>query len=210
MSGTWPASPAPSSAKLIDFEPAFVSVAHSLRRQVRSRGGQRFGWELTYAQMDREDFAPLFAFAAKQYGQQDTFTLVIPGELATQRGAGGGAPVVDNEVGSPTIVPSGRTIYTKAWSPFVVPLKAMDFLKFAGHDKVYMLTEDAAMTDSGGRTQLAFMPDLLEAPAHGAAITYANVPFTVSLTQDSLAALMRPGVFYDEFSVQFIEVPDGS
>jgi len=210
MSGTWPASPAPQSARLIDYEPSFSSLGHSLRRQVRSRGGERFGLELKYASMERADFAPLFAFAAKQYGQADTFTVVLPGELATQRGTGGGAPVVDNEVGSPTIVPAGRTIYTKAWSPFVIPLLAMDFFKFAGHAKIYMLTDDAAMTDSGGRTQLSFKPDLMQAPAHGEAITYANVSMTVSLTQDSLAFLMTPGVNYQDFSVQFIEVPDGS
>lgn len=206
MSGTYPASPAPARASVPkSYEPGFVSTAHSLYRQVRSRGGQRWMIDLEYAPMERADFAPLYAFAAKN-GIFDTFTYYLHGGLATPLGQASGSPKVNNEVGSPTIVPSGRSIYVRGFN-FGTALKAMDFFKFANHAKVYMTTDDLVV-GSPDTTLLSFIPDLLESPAHNEVLTVTSVPFTMSFTQETVEALMTPGVFYEGFKVSMIEVPD--
>jgi hypothetical protein len=76
MSGSYPTTPVPKSITITGISPALVSVTHSLRRQVRSRGGQRWKIEADYAPLTRAAFAPLFAFANAQRGQYETFTYV--------------------------------------------------------------------------------------------------------------------------------------
>lgn len=196
MSGTFPATPVPNAERIRSLQPTLVSITHSLKRQARTRGSQRWGIRLTWPQLRRASFAPLWAFVINQRGQFDTFQYVLSGVLKNAQGALGGAPVVDNEVGSPTIVPAGRTIYIKGASNSITGWgKAMDFFKFAGHSKVYQLSADVS-TDGTGRAQLSFDPALVAAPAHGEALTFTNVPFTVALASDSQEFPLAVGSFF--------------
>ncbi|MDY7002151.1 MAG: hypothetical protein SVS15_10280, partial [Thermodesulfobacteriota bacterium] len=137
MSGTFPTSPALAGLKITSNTPTFVSTAHSLKRQVRSRGGHRWLIEGEYPPMTRDEFAPVYAFAVAQRGQYETFTFVLPG-LKTPQGSIPGTPVVDGAD------QTGRSIDTKGWTASQSGiLKAGDYIKFNGHAKVYMVTQDA-------------------------------------------------------------------
>jgi len=171
MSGTFPSSPVASSIKITGVSPTLVSVTHSLKRQARSRGGQRWAIEANYPPMSRSDFAPVWAFAHSQQGQYETFTYTPP-VYGNSSGTASGTLLVNNvagyAAGTSTIASDGLT----------GTLKAGDFIKFAGHDKVYMLTAD-------GSTSLAIEPPLTAAVVNNEAVTYNAVPFTVAFTADA-------------------------
>ena len=77
-------------------------------------------------------------------------------------------------------------------------LKAGDFIKFAGHDKVYSVVAD-------GSTSLIIEPPLNEAIADNEAITYNAVPFTMAFTSDTQNMTVGVNGFVN-YSVKLIEV----
>lgn len=171
MSGTFPTSPVASSIKITGIRPTLTSVTHSLKRQARSRGGQRWAIEANYPPMNRSDFAPVWAFAHAQQGQYETFTYVPPVYGSTS-GTATGTLLVNNvagySAGDSSIAVDGLT----------GTLKAGDFIKFQNHDKVYMVTAD-------GSTTLAIEPPLVAAISNNHTVTYNSVPFTMAFTTDA-------------------------
>jgi hypothetical protein len=198
MSGALPTTPAPASATLGSVQPTRVSQAHSLKRQARTRGAQRWTLHFAWAPLKRAEFAALHAFLLSQRGQADSFTTLLPGHTAPQ-GSWAGAPVV-NGAGQ-----SGRSVSLRGFTASQAGVaKAGDLLKFAGHSKVYMVTADAASNGSG-IAAVSIEPALISGPADGEAITSSNVPFTVALAGDNLDVALSPGVLYD-LEVDLVEV----
>jgi hypothetical protein len=198
MSGTFPTTPAPSSMSLRSIQPTLISVAHSLKRQVRSRGGQRWGFALGFQNRTRDEMAPLLAFALAQVGQYETFTYTPP-VIGTPRGVATGTPLV---VGAHT---TGRSVATDGWTPSITVMKAGDFLKFANHAKVYMLTADA-VSSGGGAATLAIEPELVSDLADNEAMTITAVPFTVAFASDAHeVSVMAKPVF--DWSCELVEAP---
>lgn len=191
MSGSYPTTPTPSGIKITSVAPTLVSVSHSLKRQSRSRGGQRWMMEVSYPPLSRANFAPLWAFSAQQRGRYESFTFVPP-VYGNSSGTASGTLLVNNVAG----YAAGSTTF--AADGLTGTLKAGDFIKFAGHDKVYCLTAD-------GSTSLSIEPPLLSAVADNEAITYNSVPFTVSFGVDSQEmAVGVDGVV--DFSISLVEV----
>lgn len=196
MSGTYPANPAPSSIKLTAFAPTLVSVAQSLKRQVRSRGAQRWRLDLGYPTMTRDSAAPLLAFVTAQRGQYETFGVVIPGH-ETPRGSWAGTPLVKGAA------QSGRSVALDGFTAGAT-VKAGDFVQFAADAKVYMVTTDATASGAGELT-LAIEPALMASPADNAVVTHTNVTMTCALAADTLEWSVGPGLFH-AFSVALVEV----
>jgi hypothetical protein len=187
----FPTTPTPSSIKITGVSPTLTSVTHSLKRQARSRGGQRWLIEANYPAMTRSTFAPLWAFANAQQGQYNTFTF-IPPIYGDTSGTATGTLLVNNasgySAGDSSITCDGLT----------GTLKAGDFIKFTGHDKVYTLTAD-------GSTTIAIEPALLSAVADNETVTYNDVPFTIAFADDS----QEMSVGTDQmigFSIKLVEV----
>jgi len=187
----FPTSPTASSIKITSISPTLTSVTHSLKRQARQRGGQRWALELDYPPMTRAEFAPLFAFSVAQKGQYQTFTYQPPIYSDTS-GTATGTLLVNNasgySVGDSTVATDGLT----------GTLKAGDFIKFAGHDKVYMLTAD-------GSTTLTIEPPLNATVADDEAVTYNDVPFTVAFVNDS-QSFGRGAADLHDFSISLVEI----
>ncbi len=186
---SYPTTPNPSSLKITGVSPTLTSITHSLKRQARSRGGQRWLIEANYPPMTRSDFAPLWAFANAQQGQYNTFTYKPPIYKDTS-GTATGTLLANGaaSAGDSSITCDGLT----------GTLKAGDFIKFAGHDKVYTLTAD-------GSTTIAIEPPLLSAVADNEAVTYHDVPFTMSFADDNQE--MSVGVEQlVGFSIKLVEV----
>ena len=179
MAGTFPSSPAASDVSVQSIEPTLVSVAISLKRQVRSRGGQRWLLNASFPPMTRAQFAPIYAFAVKQKGQYETFTYVPP-TISTTRGDSGESPVVDGAISSGATSASidGLTASTSNI------LRSGDFIKFSDHAKVYMVTDDMSSDGSGDAT-LSFHPTAVQDIADDSTVTIASVPFTVSFQDDA-------------------------
>lgn len=197
MSGTFPVGQAPSSAVLRSIQPTRSSVSHSLKRQTRTRGAQKWGMQFSWASVNQDLFAPLQGFLMSQQGQAGTFTVTVPG-YTDPRGTWAGTPVV-NLAGS-----SGRTVVVRGLTPGQpAAAKSGDVLKFAGHSKVYMVTADAASNGSGVAT-LTIVPALLQSVSDGEALTVHDVPFTVALAGDGLETSLMLGLQFG-LQVDFVE-----
>ena len=198
MSGTFPTSPVPADIKVSSFTPTLVSQTQSLKRQVRRRGGQRWAFEVNFPPMTRAEFAPIYAFCLAQRGQYETFTFVPP-VVSDPQGTATGTPLANGAHSA-----GDNTIVTDGWSNSITALKAGDFLKFSGHNKVYMVTADA-VSDGSGNSTLTVEPPLLAAVADNEAVTVSDVPFTVALTTDTQEYSAGPPNVY-EFNLSLIEV----
>lgn len=196
--GAMPTVLNPSQIVLRSMQPTRVSVAHSLKRQARTRGPQRWGIRKSWQQMPRAIFMQYYAFLVGQRGQADTFTCVMEDQV-TPQGTWLGTPVV-NGAGQ-----TGRTVALRGLTASqATAAKAGDLLKFAGHTKVYMVTANAA-SDGSGLANVVIEPALIASIADGEGLVTSSVPFTVALASDSLDTSISPGVFYS-LEIDLVEV----
>lgn len=171
MSGSYPTTPVARSAKISSQQNTIVSVTSSGRKQARQIDGQRFAITLQYPPMTRSEFSPIKAFIMKQRSQLESFTVIPPATESDAQGTASGTPTGTASAGATSITLGGSGSGT---------LKAGDYIKFANHNKVYMVVADQSDISTG---TLTIEPPLTTAVS-GANITYDDVPFTVSLTSD--------------------------
>lgn len=186
MSGTFPPTPAPRRVSMRTIQPTRVSISHSLRRQARSTGAQRWAASIEYAPMTRDEMAAIFAFCLAQDGQYGTFQWVPPPPLHLPQGVGAigsPTPMVDSTQSSPTESQTGVSINTRNWPVSSTVLKGLDFFKFASHSKVYAAAQDV-VSSSAGLATIVMRPQAVQALAHGDAIITSSVPFTMALASD--------------------------
>jgi hypothetical protein len=178
MSGTFPTSPAPRNANIRSQQTTIVSVTASGRKQARQIDGQKFAITLQFPTMTRAEFAPIQAFIMKQRSRLENFTIVPP----TVKNALGVASTVLNVDGALTAGTTTANIDNMTVSTNGI-LKAGDYFRFTGQQKVYMAVEDLN-SDGYGEGTLTFEPPLRANVADNAILIYDNVDFTVSLTND--------------------------
>ena len=199
MSGTFPSTPKPVSIEVQSVEPTLISVANNLRRQVRSRGGQRWLFKCIFPALARSDLGPIFAFSVAQRGQFETFTWV-PTTIGTTRGASSETPVVNGALsaGVSSATLDGLTASTSNI------LRSGDFFKFSGHTKVYMVTSDMSSDGSGAAT-LNFAPKLDSDVADNETLTIASVPFQVAFSSDNREYKTDASGYY-QYEIELVEV----
>ena len=178
MSGQFPTSPVAKSANVGSAQNTIVSVTTSGRIQARQIDGQKFTITLDYAPMSRSNFAPIKAFIMKQRAKLNTFT-VIPPIVSNAQGVASGTISVDGAISAGVTT---CTIDGMATSTSDI-LKAGDYFRFAGQDKVYMAVADLD-ADGTGEGTLTFEPPLRSDVANDIALVYDNVDFTVRLSND--------------------------
>jgi hypothetical protein len=178
MSGTFPTSPAPRNANIRSQQTTIVSVTASGRKQARQIDGQKFAITLQFPTMTRAEFAPIQAFIMKQRSRLENFTIVPP----TVKNALGVASTVLNVDGALTAGTTTANIDNMTVSTNGI-LKAGDYFRFTGQQKVYMAVEDLN-SDGYGEGTLTFEPPLRANVADNVILIYDNVDFTVSLTND--------------------------
>ena len=178
MAGQFPTSPAPQNASIGSEQNTIVSVTTSGRVQTRQIDGQKFTLTLSYPPMTRQNFAPIKAFIMKQRSRLNTFT-IIPPIVSNAQGVASGTISVDGSVsaGATTCTIDGMTVSTNGI------LKAGDYFRFNGADKVYMAVEDLDADGTGSGT-LTFEPPLRTAVTDDTELVYDNVDFTVRLRND--------------------------
>jgi hypothetical protein len=178
MSGQFPISPSPKDASISSVQNTIVSVTTSGRIQTRQIDGQKFSITLDYAPMTRSNFAPIKAFIMKQRSRLNTFT-VTPPIISNAQGVASGTISVDGAIsaGATTCTIDGMATSTNDI------LKAGDYFRFTGQDKVYMAVEDLD-ADGTGEGTLTFEPPLRSDVANDIALIYDNVDFTVRLSND--------------------------
>ena len=178
MSGQFPTSPVAKSADIRSQQRTIVSVTTSGRKQARQIDGQRFAITLNFPPMTRAEFSPIKAFIMKQRSQLNNFT-VIPPIVSNAQGVALGIINVNGALsaGVTTAEIDGMATSTSGI------LKAGDYFRFTGQEKVYMAVEDLD-SDGSGEGTLTFEPPLRTLVADNAILIYDNVDFTVSLVND--------------------------
>ena len=179
MSGAFPISSAKfESLGIKSIQNTIISKSQSGKKLVRQIDNQRFGFTARIITAKRSDvYGELMAFIVKQRSGKENFT-IIPPEIEDARGSETGSVLVNgvHAVGDTTI----------AMDAFAGDgdgrFKAGDFVKFASHDKIYMVVSD--VTSSSNAAIVTIEPPLITALADNSAVTYDNVPFTVHLTSD--------------------------
>ena len=172
MAGAFPISTAQfTSLGIKSIQNTIISKSVSGKKLARQIDGQRWGFTARVITAKRSDvYGELMAFIVKQRSGKENFTIVPP-EVEDARGTASGTPNGTASAGATSITLGGSGTGT---------LKAGDFIKFASHDKVYMVVADQSDISTGA---LTIEPPLTTAITNSD-ITYDNVPFTVHLTND--------------------------
>ena len=179
MSGAFPiSSSAFSTMGIKSIQNTIISKSDSGKKLARQIDGQRFGFTARIITGKRSDiYGELMAFIMKQRSRKENFT-IIPPEIEDARGNETGTVLVNgvHAVGDTTIAMDAFA------SDGAGRFKAGDFIKFASHNKVYMVVSD--VTSSSNAATVTIEPPLTTALADDSVVTYDNVPFTVHLTND--------------------------
>ena len=179
MSGAFPISNSKFQTMGIrSIQNTIISKSQSGKKLARQIDNQRFGFTARIITAKRSDvYGELMAFIIKQRSGKENFT-IIPPEIEDARGTETGTVLVNgvHAVADTTIAMDGFA------GDGAGRFKAGDFIKFASHDKVYMVVADA--TSSSNACTVTIEPPLITALADDSVVTYDNVPFTVHLTND--------------------------
>ena len=172
MAGAFPISSAKiESLGIKSIQNTIISKSVSGKKLARQIDGQRWGFTARIITAKRSDvYGELMAFIVKQRSGKENFT-IIPPEVEDARGTASGTPNGTASAGATSITLGGTGTGT---------LKAGDFIKFANHDKVYMVVADQSDISTGS---LTIEPPLTTAVS-SSNIQYDNIPFTVHLTND--------------------------
>jgi len=198
MSGAFPISSAKFSTMGIkSIQNTIISKSDSGKRLVRQIDGQRFAFTVQIITGTRASvYGELMAFIMKQRSGKETFT-IIPPEIEDARGNETGTILVNgvHAVGDTTIAVDGHQ------NDNPNAFKAGDFIKFASHNKVYMIVADVQA--SSNASTVTIEPPLIATVADDSVVTYDNVPFTVYLTNDiqefGVSGVSNDGKLYYEY-----------
>ena len=179
MSGAFPISSAKfETLGIKSIQNTIISKSVSGKKLARQIDNQRFGFTIRIITGTRSDvYGELMAFIMKQRSSKENFT-IIPPEIEDARGNETNTVLVNgvHAVGDTTIAMDGH----HNDNPHA--FKAGDFIKFASHNKVYMIVADVQA--SSNASTVTIEPPLLQTVADDSIVTYDNVPFTVHLTTD--------------------------
>ncbi len=179
MSGAFPISNAKFQvASIKTIQKTLVSKSINGKKLSRQIDGQKFGFTANIITAKRSDvYGELMSFIMKQRSGKENFTIVPP-DISSTRGNETGTILVNgvHTAGDTTIAIDGHA------SDGAGRFKSGDMIKFASHDKVYMIVADA--TSSSNASTITIEPPLRNALANNEAVTYNNVPFTVYLLND--------------------------
>ena len=172
MAGVFPISNSQfETLGIKSIQKTLISKSASGKKLARQIDGQRWSFTANIITGKRSDvYGELMAFIVKQRSGKENFT-IIPPEISNARGTASGTPNGTASAGATSITLGGSGTGT---------LKAGDYIKFANHDKVYMVVEDQSDISTG---TLTIEPPLREAVS-SSDISYDNVPFTVYLVNE--------------------------
>jgi hypothetical protein len=175
--------------------PTLTTVAVSGQRQSKGLGAQFWQISAEYSTLTRIQFNEIMGFINKQRGSLFQFNVIIP-QLSLPSGDYGRLlrlPAYSSH--NPTVAaaaPVGSTrltlntlsssVFTANGANATVALRAGDFIKFAGHSKVYQIVETAAVVSSQAVIDI-YPPLIFNVSTEQAVIN--NVPFQVFNTNAS-------------------------
>jgi hypothetical protein len=143
-------------------------------------GVSYYTWEVKFPNLLPLDAGTVNGFVAQAFGPQFSFEIILP-ELSFTKAPEQTTTTPRNSASraiGATSVPLTNCGATKN------VLAAGDFVKFANHSKVYMVTAPC-VSDSSGNATLFFSCPLVQAIPLSTDLTITSVPFTAILTEDA-------------------------
>ena len=179
MSGAFPISTSKfETLGIKSIQSTIISKSISGKKLSRTIDSQRWAFTASIITAKRSDvYGELMAFIIKQRSGKENFT-IIPPEIEDARGSETGSVLVNGaqSAGDTTIAMDGFA------GDGAGRFKTGDFIKFASHNKVYMVVAD--VTSSSNAATVTIEPPLVADIANDSAVTYDDVPFTVHLVND--------------------------
>jgi len=181
MSGTYPATPEFTSVDFKINTPTQTTETVNGRKRRSGFGVSYYTFTGKYASLTPSQAATVTSFIAKQYGQLESFQIVLP--RISQNKAADFAQAVGNAKVKTAATRGAFSVALKGLGANKAVFKAGDYFKFAGHSKVYMVTDDIT-SDGAGEATLFFSAKLVVNVVVDELLTINAVPFTVILDQD--------------------------
>lgn len=183
MSVTWPTSLVLPRLKVRCITPTLISKSHSLRQQVRSRAVHQWEIEADYGNVERSEVQAILVAAMSARGRFDTIQFVHP---AISNGRGDDSETAASGITTNAhVVGYHSTIATNSWTPSSGELATpMDFIKFSGSNKVYMIKTVTSI--SGGISTVTLTHPLMSAISIGETVSIYDIPFTMRLNMDDV------------------------
>lgn len=194
MSTTFPTSPSFAAVDFRIISPGLSTESFSGKFRRVSIGTQYYSFGVQFPNVTAREFGPVAAFIAAQRGSFNDFDIILP-EISFSKGQNFefiGAPQVFLGGGS---LPAGTTAIPvnalDSGQARTEVMRAGDFIRFANHTKVYMLTANVDSNNAGEAT-MSITPGLIEPVPVGTLLTTTAVPFRAVLED-----------FEQEYSVSF-------
>ena len=179
MSGAFPISTSKfETLGIKSIQSTIISKSISGKKLSRTIDSQRWAFTASIITAKRSDvYGELMAFIIKQRSGKENFT-IIPPEIQDARGSETGTVLVNGaqSAGDTTIAMDGFA------GDGAGRFKTGDFIKFASHNKIYMVVAD--VTSSSNAATVTIEPPLIADIANDSTVTYDDVPFTVHLVND--------------------------
>lgn len=176
---TYPASPVPATVRRTTGLPSNVTYSRDLKRYATNVGTHRFSFVLDYPPQERADADQVFAFF-NRVGRATTFNFTDP-SYEGPRGSVTGtiSMAAAGSARDTSISATGFAVSTTG------VLLAGDYLKFTGHDKVYIVLSDVD-SDASGAATITVSPGLQAAVSGSTEIfhTAETVVFTCAFSND--------------------------
>ena len=175
---TFPTNIGLNALTLKSVSPTLKTESRSFRRHTSRIPTHRWEAMIKTSPLPNSEFRDLWAFINSLEGSFSNFELEIP-RYSTPRGSHSGTPLA-----AALTVGGSKTINVSGYTASITNIaKAGDLIKFAGHSKVYQITQDAS-SDINGDATLTLNTGLIEDVAFNEALTTNNVPFTFALRND--------------------------
>jgi hypothetical protein len=180
MAGTYPSTPNFQTVNFRINTPTLRTETMSGITQRVSMGHSFYTFGAQYNNMRKQDFAPVLAFIASQYGPFEDFQIVLP-EISYTKLASQTSNTVS--VATSTAIGANSVAVSGAGANQNI-LAAGDYFKFSNHSKVYMCVTNCT-ADANGDATLNFSGSLVNAvTANTTTLVITAVPFTVMLDEE--------------------------
>jgi hypothetical protein len=175
MAGTFPTQPGFATTNFQIVNPAQTSQTFGGKMRRAGMGTSFYTFTASFPPMTRPQAAPIIGFLSAQYGQLESFQILLPEESYPRANYTGATPRVGLQA-----LPGVKQVTVSNVSPNQTILRSGDFFKFQSHSKVYMAIADCT-ADAGGVATLNFAGSLVRGVSVNDSIIVTAVPFTVVL-----------------------------
>jgi hypothetical protein len=184
---------APDGLSITSKDQGYASVSNSGKRLIRQVGPHKFAATISYPPQTLEQFRPVDAFLTKIRNSGDQFFLSLP----TNKETGVTYARVNGAAQSGySLILDGMV---KTYNP--VGIKAGQYLKIQGSDKIYTAAEDMVV-DYLGTGTLELSQKLQFTPADNAEIFLINPELKVNLISVHKFAVQPPEIYSYEIDVE--------